>query len=833
MIENLFHYLWWKDELDSGPEINIPDTIIYKFRQPAFWYFTGKDGKIKKKRKFNISNIKIEEAFASKELGSDIVAYYLFSDPETQKTTIEYLNKSSLRHFLYEREKVDNGVLQRFVEPKGIKNVMIRGIWSPKLVLVERRENLHHLSDQKYSLYERAVTYEGPEKLSVASPIRGSVIPVSIKQTCHAVVDHVGELSFGKNKISRLALNFKLDGHNKLWLLWASSLRLENTTVTHVSSGDQQAVIRTSAPSPLGPVSLETNCQVPGYVNAAFRTTQASRAVGSRIPINDISSLSVVHDKDIIPVSMCECRSCKKQVLEDRFYQMSYKTLVAHFEQVMSVLAASTNGSMVLEWPPDPKTIQALGGVGLAPLENLRKSIRNTKDKSKFVIPPEDIEIPPVIREAHPHLTAHDYRRFRKDPLFLYKNVPVCEDCYLVLAEIQNESCIQPLKVAAGRDTVADRERREDKSSRALQDHIERASKPRIEKRERRMKEKMQHLKKHQIESHESIRKLQGPKLPPRIDDQNIKTIQITRSLPELKYANSVDVAEKQKQEEEYEYDPDEFPGEFRQELQDRENAFFRDLYKNPNLQHGHPLSHIVATHAKLSMSQEGLGSKQPPKSKLSQKSVAFLSPVMSKRDLEVLDFNSPYAKSQVKLSLIPAMQQKSVKHSAAYDFNEVSDEAENHRQFLISTLQHVKSQLSNTVALEQSVKIEMAAEEAKESINQGGNLNKAWGTRQDALTMIPADHGVILRKSIRVAEQLIMASVDIQEDEMVISLFNPKLAQSQHIKVSMDAVLLNAPTNAGSSEELAEYIVDTLVQDKTEAELFPDVLNLKVPFVI
>ena len=53
VIENLFYYLWCKDELDNGPKIRIPDTVIYKYRQPAVWYFTSLSGQIKKKSKYN------------------------------------------------------------------------------------------------------------------------------------------------------------------------------------------------------------------------------------------------------------------------------------------------------------------------------------------------------------------------------------------------------------------------------------------------------------------------------------------------------------------------------------------------------------------------------------------------------------------------------------------------------------------------------------------------------------------------------------------------------------------------------------------------------------
>ena len=74
--------------------------------------------------------------------------------------TLEYLDKKGLADFLYNREKTTNGILQKFVEPKGSSNVLIRGIWSPKVLLLERRENRRKLLDKKHSMYERAVTYE-------------------------------------------------------------------------------------------------------------------------------------------------------------------------------------------------------------------------------------------------------------------------------------------------------------------------------------------------------------------------------------------------------------------------------------------------------------------------------------------------------------------------------------------------------------------------------------------------------------------------------------------------------------------------------------------------
>lgn len=131
IIENLFYYLWCKDELDNGPQINIPDTIIYKYRQPAFWYFTAKDGSFKRKNKGNLVNVRIEESFSRKSTGSDVIAYYISTcegEDGNPSTTIEYFNRETFHDFLYNREKVNNGIVQKFIEPKGVSNTMIRSI---------------------------------------------------------------------------------------------------------------------------------------------------------------------------------------------------------------------------------------------------------------------------------------------------------------------------------------------------------------------------------------------------------------------------------------------------------------------------------------------------------------------------------------------------------------------------------------------------------------------------------------------------------------------------------------------------------------------------------
>jgi hypothetical protein len=165
--EDLFVLLRSKDELNFGPCINIPDTVIFKYGQVTNWYFTASDGRIKRKNKHNLFNARVEESFNKNILGYDVVASFisipLDKDNQSSQATVEFLDRSDLNDFLYSSKKEKNGILQRFVEPKSNKNEIIRAIWSPKLCLVERAENKHLLHDRRYGLYERCVTVEGPE----------------------------------------------------------------------------------------------------------------------------------------------------------------------------------------------------------------------------------------------------------------------------------------------------------------------------------------------------------------------------------------------------------------------------------------------------------------------------------------------------------------------------------------------------------------------------------------------------------------------------------------------------------------------------------------------
>lgn len=56
----------------------MPDTVIFKYEQPSFWYFTSKNGEILRKSKKNLNTESIEKRFLHKVSDSGIVAYFIY-----------------------------------------------------------------------------------------------------------------------------------------------------------------------------------------------------------------------------------------------------------------------------------------------------------------------------------------------------------------------------------------------------------------------------------------------------------------------------------------------------------------------------------------------------------------------------------------------------------------------------------------------------------------------------------------------------------------------------------------------------------------------------------
>lgn len=230
-VTQLFQYLWKKNkDLESCPLVRIPDTIVYEHNFPNGWY-SHTNGELRRRSGKDIETKAIIQEFERKAKREgeehDIVAYYLScAEDENGEhvNQVEYFNLEELEDFFFKRKTREKGILQRFVTPKGPQNFIIQAIWSPHVMMLERRVNINRLSDIKsFTSYERAVTYEGPSHFS-NEVFCAPHLQKEIKKVCTAIVKHFA--STEHKKITRMVLYFKIGADNRLYLLWSSSIRI-------------------------------------------------------------------------------------------------------------------------------------------------------------------------------------------------------------------------------------------------------------------------------------------------------------------------------------------------------------------------------------------------------------------------------------------------------------------------------------------------------------------------------------------------------------------------------------------------------------------------------
>jgi hypothetical protein len=429
--DELFHYLWTKDEVNFSPPINVPDTVFMKYGNPTVWYFTSKDGKIKRKNKQNLTPGHIETSFKKHSLGFDVVALFISIPLEMESysgqfpsSTIEYLDADGLKNLLFSRSKDLHGILQRFIEPKAVKNEIIRAIWSPKICLLEKAENIHCLHDKKLSIYERCVTFEGPQGYYNSSPLRGSVLAGQIQRACDSLVAHVCDVSFNSIQISRMAINFKVDSRDKVWMLFTTSIRCKETQTIPFTIGNQTASLSSTSTNSRRPINIDNSLNLP--ISVMLSSVQCHELISDN--------------------SRVICPSCAKDTINDKSYPVTYKSLMKQHEYFLIVAKEHKNTDSIdeIDYPPvDPDVIEASGGLGFGAMKNIPEYSDAYMQRHEIVRPDFNIrEIPPIILKANPKLNRSSFAEIRDNEEFLAKTVNLCEPCCLKYSEFTTKTLV-------------------------------------------------------------------------------------------------------------------------------------------------------------------------------------------------------------------------------------------------------------------------------------------------------------------------------------------------------------------------------------------------------
>lgn len=310
---------------------------------------------------------------------------------------------------MHKNRNNQSGILQRFLSPSGggKNNAQIQAICTPKMCILERRKNKYNLDDSRYGLYERAVTFEGPELYSTSLPIHGSALTEQLQDLCSRIIDDIAYMpDAGDSKSSqeqfkqhmRMVINLKIDQKEKVWILYSTSIRAMTVQAEIVDDIAIPQIDRNRIKKPLNMKKLVT--LAPSIKLDEHANHDPSKIISNR--------------KDFI-----RCPSCDKMENKEFFQPVLHKTIISHYEKWVEIHGTTT-------WPPSMELIKAAGNVGFGCVVHDEATQANIESRL----------IPPVIRSIYPRLDADGYRRYRSDCLFLHKECEVCECCFLSYAEL-------------------------------------------------------------------------------------------------------------------------------------------------------------------------------------------------------------------------------------------------------------------------------------------------------------------------------------------------------------------------------------------------------------
>ena len=239
--------------------LQIPDTVAFRYQRPAALYVNDavEDHAVScQEESSHLSADAICQRFVPRRGaplsdGGGVCAMYVFvdkgghdaeesprrRDSDAQNVVVEYMNPPQLRHFLQQRTKENNGILQRFTPSKGVFHTTIRVQWTPRTCQVETRANRHKMDDTRLPVTERLSTFDGGPHLSTSHSLKDGKFYKNIKQAAENIVRHVETLIPRPFAVWETVLYFKYTAPERggftpstdksgITFLWCSTMRV-------------------------------------------------------------------------------------------------------------------------------------------------------------------------------------------------------------------------------------------------------------------------------------------------------------------------------------------------------------------------------------------------------------------------------------------------------------------------------------------------------------------------------------------------------------------------------------------------------------------------------
>ncbi|CAK0821260.1 unnamed protein product [Prorocentrum cordatum] len=180
-VVELYELLWrWGHRSGSSSFLAnfgfaIPDTIVIVHGKPYAWYFISKkDGRLLRKSGQHLTVSAIEKKLCRDGPEGHVAGVWLpaasqFPEARCHDSTAQFLGEGGLGALLGGLRPSHNGIIQSFVEPPGISNLLARTVTYKQRTSLQVRTNRSVLNSAGRNMFDRAATFEGWEGLSASS----------------------------------------------------------------------------------------------------------------------------------------------------------------------------------------------------------------------------------------------------------------------------------------------------------------------------------------------------------------------------------------------------------------------------------------------------------------------------------------------------------------------------------------------------------------------------------------------------------------------------------------------------------------------------------------
>jgi hypothetical protein len=245
-ILEVYELLWRWGNLDRKNRafkprfgFELPSSVVVVKGRPYAWYFMSSSGALLRKMKDKLSMGKVEQEFCRETRASkptDVVAVWYpmatqFAQDRCEDRTAKFLTADGVSKFLGTLNFTVSGVLQKFIQPFGIYNFLVRAVKFHDKVSIAVRMNRNLLASNM-NANRRCMTFEGWGGLS--SPMckyDNSRHPMMEEQILKAAAmlsdritqERVRQMHFMLPS-QYIALYFKIDPHGSLMFSFAGIL---------------------------------------------------------------------------------------------------------------------------------------------------------------------------------------------------------------------------------------------------------------------------------------------------------------------------------------------------------------------------------------------------------------------------------------------------------------------------------------------------------------------------------------------------------------------------------------------------------------------------------